>query len=200
MAGSVNPTEFFRKVKILAASIGALGLVGWVSYFSGDDLLFSVFYFIPVSLCAWHLGRPTTLLMALACGLAWWYVDTLDGRAYMLEWYRLRNGAICWLALSLLGWMLHRTKSALLQLERVNQELKRALDDLRRSTEAVRRLQDQMQVVCAWTKQIRVAGKWISIEEFLTRHLQLKLSHGMSPEALQKELADFDALDVPPPR
>ena len=48
--------------------------------------------------------------------------------------------------------------------------------------ETVRTLQDKMITMCAWTKQIEHEGKWISFEEFLHRSLQIKTSHGMSPE------------------
>ena len=46
-----------------------------------------------------------------------------------------------------------------------------ALDEIKRSTEAVRRLQGQLQVVCAWTKRINVEGRWIALDEFLTNEL-----------------------------
>ncbi|MGH9839996.1 MAG: hypothetical protein ACREEM_14525, partial [Blastocatellia bacterium] len=49
--------------------------------------------------------------------------------------------------------------------------------------------------ICAWTKQIKVDDTWISIEDYLTQHLDLKLTHGISKEAAEKYLKDMN-LDI----
>lgn len=44
--------------------------------------------------------------------------------------------------------------------------------------------------ICAWTKRIEIDGRWIPVDEFLSDHLHLKLTHGMSVEGarlFQKE-------------
>jgi hypothetical protein len=41
-----------------------------------------------------------------------------------------------------------------------------------------------LQVVCAWTQRIQVEGKWVTLDEFLTSKLNVRISHGISPEAL----------------
>ena len=85
------------------------------------------------------------------------------------------------------------TRPLLLHLQQARQkelksrlELEKALAELRASTEAVRSLQDQLQVVCAWTHRIRLEGSWVTFDEFLTHKLNLKLSHGISPEAFEQ--------------
>ena len=40
-------------------------------------------------------------------------------------------------------------------------------------------------ILCAWTKRVKEDGKWVPLEEFLERHLQVRVSHGMSDEAHQ---------------
>jgi hypothetical protein len=52
----------------------------------------------------------------------------------------------------------------------------------------MRKLQNQLQVVCAWTKRVHVEGKWISLDEFLTDQLHARVSYGVSPEAMQEVL------------
>ncbi|HSJ03131.1 MAG TPA: hypothetical protein VK956_11795 [Verrucomicrobium sp.] len=71
--------------------------------------------------------------------------------------------------------------------------MKKALAGLEASTTEIRKLQEGLQVVCAWTKWIKVGEVWMTPDEFLTTQLHLKLSHGISPEACQKmtkELTD----------
>jgi PAS domain S-box-containing protein len=49
----------------------------------------------------------------------------------------------------------------------------------------IRKLRQGLLKVCAWTKRIEVDGRWIAIDEFLSRYLHLKLTHGMSDEAVR---------------
>jgi len=69
---------------------------------------------------------------------------------------------------------------------RIREELVKALEDLSRSTEEIRKLQNQLQVVCAWTKRIRVDDQWVDMDKFLAENLQIPISHGISPEALEE--------------
>jgi hypothetical protein len=76
-------------------------------------------------------------------------------------------------------------------------ELEKALAGLKTSTEEIRNLQSQLQVMCAWTHRIRREGKWVTFDEFLTNKLSIKLSHGISPdafEAIQKEVAKSEPI------
>ena len=44
--------------------------------------------------------------------------------------------------------------------------------------------------ICAWTKQVRVAGEWIPIEQYLTDFVGVRLSHGISRDAAEQILRD----------
>jgi CheY-like chemotaxis protein len=54
--------------------------------------------------------------------------------------------------------------------------------------EEIKSLQEHAQVVCAWTDRIQIAGKWLKLTEFLSEHLHLKVTHGVSPEGKQQFL------------
>ena len=58
-------------------------------------------------------------------------------------------------------------------------------------------LQNQPQVVCAWTNRIKVNDEWITITEFLSKHLHVPVSHGISPDAMEQMLKGNDP--KPPP-
>ena len=59
-------------------------------------------------------------------------------------------------------------------------------------TKAKRQIRElsRMLTICAWTKQIKVDDRWIPIEEYLRKHLHLKLSHGISREAAAQIFRD----------
>ena len=174
----------------LVISLGVLLLVSFIDYTTSDEFLFFVFYFIPVSVCAWYLGRNAGLGMAFLSGLAWWLADRLGGHRYSREFFSYWNGLICFLAFAVIGLAVSQLRRALRRREEANAELAKALADLKRSTEKTRELQEHMQVMCAWTKQIQIEGKWIPIESFLTEHLHISLTHGIAPEAAQRLIAD----------
>ena len=67
------------------------------------------------------------------------------------------------------------------------------LEALSTSQGEIAALQEGLVVVCAWTKRIKHEGEWISMDEFLIKHLGLKLTHGISDEAAAEILKGIEA-------
>ena len=63
-----------------------------------------------------------------------------------------------------------------------------AATPLNQTGQVIQELKNQMQVVCAWTGRIKVDDQWMSISDFLSKRLNLMVTHGMSPEAVEKFL------------
>jgi hypothetical protein len=175
----MNRNDAKHRAKVILAILASLMLVSWIDWVTGYESLFFVFYFVPVAICAWHLGRLTTLAISLFCGISWMVVDWLSDHHYPSELVRYWNGFTCFLAFAIVGLVIN-------SLRRSMRELAQALEDVKRTSEEVRKLQSQLQVVCAWTKRIRIDGKWLSLEEFLASKLNVHVSHGISPEAFQE--------------
>jgi hypothetical protein len=53
--------------------------------------------------------------------------------------------------------------------------------------------------MCAWTKRVKDGGHWVSIEEFLDRHLHILVSHGVSDELKASLIAHQEVAVVPEP-
>jgi len=162
-------------------SILSLLLMAYTDFVTGYEFVFSAAYLIPVSVCAWYFGRRTILLMSIASGLTSWLMDI--GHPYFHVRFQYWNGFVCFLISLITGLLLHRLRRTLEERTQMNNELQQALEELRRSTEEIRKLQKGLQVVCAWTKQIKVGEQWMTPDEFLTTQLHLILTHGISPEA-----------------
>jgi hypothetical protein len=177
------------RVKVMLAGIGNLLALSYIHYVTGYEFLFFVFYFIPVSLCGWYLGRPAVLCLAVLTGVSWCFVDILSHHQYPHEFFRYANSFICFLAFGTIGLLVQRLRHSLSEAAKSRQKLEQTLSELNHSTEEIRQLQGQLQVVCAWTKRINVEGKWIALDEFLTDKLGTKVSYGVSPEAMQDMLS-----------
>jgi hypothetical protein len=174
--------------KVILASLANLIAVSYIDYLTGYQYLFFVFYFIPVAMCGWYLGRTAVLCMAILTGMSWCFVDILSHHLYPSEVARYANSFICFLAFGSIGLLLQGLRQSLGEQLRIRRELEDALGEIQRSTAETRKLQGQLQVVCAWTKRINVEGKWIGLDEFLTNKLNAKITYGVSPEAMQEVL------------
>ena len=82
--------------------------------------------------------------------------------------------------------MLGRLKESFLERKLSNRRLCDALYKLQASTAEVRKLQNGLQVVCAWTHRIQVGEEWMTPDDFLRTQLHLNLSHGISPQAFDE--------------
>ena len=95
--------------------------------------------------------------------------------------YYHKDGTIVWVLLSV---SLVRTKSGeplffISQIQDITRQ-KTSEQKLAKATAEIKRLQQRLLKICTWTKRIEVDGKWIPIDEFLTRNLHLKLTPGTS--------------------
>ena len=194
---TANHMSMRFKLKVILASLANLLVLSYIVYLTGYHFLFFVFFFIPVSLCGWYLGRLSVVCMAILSGISWCVVDILSKHQYPFEVFRYANSLICFLAFAIIGLLLQRLRQSLQEQLKIRQDLERALEEIKRSTDAVRQLQGQLQVVCAWTKRINVEGRWIALDEFLTNNLNTKITYGVSPEAMQDVLHTVEESEAP---
>jgi hypothetical protein len=103
---------------------------------------------------------------------------------------------ICFLAFASIGLLLQRLRHSLTEQLRVRRDLEKTLEELNRTTEEARKLQGQLQVVCAWTKRINIEGRWVALDEFLTHQLNTKITYGVSPEAMQEVLDNAEKAEA----
>ena len=111
---------------------------------------------------------------------------------YQMEkrYYR-KNGAIVWvlLSVSLVREEKGRPRFFISQLQDITSR-KESERQLEAASAEIAKLRKGLLKICAWTKRIEIDGRWISVDEFLSDHLHLKLTHGMSVEGarlFQKE-------------
>jgi len=179
--------------KIVVAIGASLVLVGYLDYFTGYEINVSLFYLIPIFLCGWHYSRSVVVCIALLIGTGHWLEDKLSGHIYTHESFRIWNSFNRLVILLIVGLIIHHLRHVLKEKERINQELKKSLEELSASTEEIRKLQSGLQTICAWTKRIKVGEQWVTPEEFLRDQLHLKLTHTISPEASREFVSELKA-------
>ncbi|HKP03246.1 MAG TPA: PAS domain S-box protein [Chthoniobacterales bacterium] len=112
--------------------------------------------------------------------------------AYQMEKrYFHKRGAIVWvlLSVSLARDDKGKPRFFISQIQDITSR-KESERQLGEASAEVVKLRKGLLKICAWTKRIEIDGRWISVDEFLSDHLHLKLTHGMSVEGqriFQKE-------------
>ena len=79
-----------RRNRIVVASIAILLILGWIDYVTSYEFGFFIFYFIPVSITAWYVGRMPGVAMACASAVCWYLADRMTHhpypRPYLIYW------------------------------------------------------------------------------------------------------------------
>ncbi len=194
---SNDPSSARFRFKAICASVVSLVALSYIDYVARCQFLLFIFYFIPVSLCGWYLGRTAVVVMAILTGVSWCFVDIVSAHQYPFEIFRYCNSFICFVAFATIGLLLQSLRQSLQEQGKIRRQLEQTLDDLTRSTDEARKLQQQLHVVCAWTKRIKVEGRWIAMDEFLRDKLNAKVTYGVSPEAMENVLHSAEKAHEP---
>lgn len=161
-----------------------LCVVALLDHVSGTDLQFSVFYFVPIALTAWHLGPKAALIAAVASSAIWWGVDVAGGRSYRTELVEVGNYTLRLISFTAIAVVFLRLRQARDDQRQLNSRLGATVAELQSSMSEIETLRGEMQRVCAWTNRIQSEGKWVSMDQFLTDRLHFKITHGISEEGV----------------
>jgi hypothetical protein len=71
-----------RPALVLTFTVAVLAFTTWLDYLTGYEFGFFIFYFIPVSLAAWLVGRRAGVAIALASGACWFLSDRMANHPY----------------------------------------------------------------------------------------------------------------------
>ena len=143
---------------------------------TGPYLLFPITFIFPVTLSAWFYStRWAYALSVLLPAGRFLIADFVDHQTPLR--YMVLNALIRIAVLLFMAYLVGRTA-------RQTRQLQEQVSDLLR--------------VCAWTRTVEFHGEWISFEEYLRRRFGIKATHGMSPEAVKKFLAELEASDPTP--
>lgn len=162
----------------VAAVVGVFG-IGVVDWLTGYELSFFVFYFAPVALGAWFLGRGAAVALAVLSAFVWFEANRLAGQAFSSAFVTVWDTMVRLVAYLLIGWSA-ATIRHLLERER------ETADTLRRSLAEIRVLEGILPV-CAQCKSIRdKQGVWHRMEVYIEENTQSQFSHGFCPDCARE--------------
>ncbi len=162
-----------------AVAVAALlVVVGWLDIATGYDLQFFIFYFMPVALAAWRLGRGAGLLAAALCAAIWIFADVHSGHVYSNPVFIYWNGGIRLVAFVIIAITVAKLRVTLSVEHALRTEVQNALRE-------VKQLRGLLPI-CSACKRIRDhEGTWVQIEQYVRAHTEAEFTHGICPECMR---------------
>jgi hypothetical protein len=163
-------TRIFEHLKgfALAAGVAAAALVFVADLRTPRGLTVTALYVVPILLTLLSDRAPITFGIATVCSLL-----VFAGYCFSTD-------------IGVPGWMVVADRSLVLLLIWMTAWLG---VEITRAKRRIRELEKWL-TLCAWTKQVNVEGEWIPIERYLSEYCGLKLTHGMSQEALNRFMGE----------
>jgi signal transduction histidine kinase len=85
----MNLSEAFKsqpRLWIFAEMVVASLVIGAVDFATGYQISLFLFYGLPIFAIAWLCDGKSAFLMAILCGLIWWWADAASGHLYVHNW------------------------------------------------------------------------------------------------------------------
>ncbi|MDD3846308.1 MAG: hypothetical protein PHC90_08100 [Syntrophorhabdaceae bacterium] len=170
-----------------AAAAGVF-LIGWGDWLTGYELNFLLFYFAPISICAWFLGFGASAALAVLSILVWLGVNFLTGYTPASHIIAVWNTMIRFFSFLTIGWSVSRIRHALDHEHSTAEDLRRALSEVK--------VLESFLPICAECKKIRdQQGVWQNLEDYIGHHSGTRFSHGYCPECAKKAMEEAGLID-----
>ena len=168
-----------RNFLIMLLSLMLLISIGYFDYFTGE-LGFFIFYFVPIVLLSWFLGKWPGMIMSIASSIVWFAADYYCGIRYsnlaVAVWDTLvvKAGAfsIAAIAIAKLHEAIEKQNALSIELGKAFWYLKRVKD---------------IMPLCAVCGKVKEENCYLGkVEEYIKGHPESGLDYGTCPECIRK--------------
>ncbi len=167
---------------VITAIAGVL-VIGTVDLVTGFEMQFFAFYFWPVSMAAWHIGRGASVWVSVLSALVWFATDMLSGHLHSWHFYVVWNTMVRLFSFAVFGLLVSRVRQLLTEQRTLTEDLRRALSEVK--------VLETFLPICSRCKRIRdQEGSWQELEEYITAHSNTLFSHGYCPECARKAMIE----------
>lgn len=171
--------KFARLIPFVVGGYGMLPILGWLDALTGVELNFFLFYFFPVTIAAWGLGRTHAIVVALLSTAIWFMVNdkgrSLAGGNFSETW----NTVIRLIAFLYVGYIISRLRSARNLAQGEAEVAQRALRE-------VRVLQSILPICCECKKIRNDENSWEQLEGYISSRSDTRFSHSYCPDCAKR--------------
>lgn len=105
--------KLLTTISAIAGSIAISALIGYVDIVTGQEILVTVFYLIPISIAVWYIGSKYGYFIATMCSVIWFYTENVAGRDYSSRLILIWDTAVLAIFLLVFAFMLFEIKKLL---------------------------------------------------------------------------------------
>jgi K+-sensing histidine kinase KdpD len=160
-------------------SFTVVATIGYLDFITGDELNLYVFYFLPVVIAAWFIGRGAAITLSVLSVIAWFLVDYQSGHKFSSHFFAVWDVVFRLVAFFIIGWSLS-------MLRQMFDQERNLVKDLRIALSEVKLLESFLSVCCQCKKIRNDDGSWQPIDSYIAAHTDTKISHGYCPECSRK--------------
>ena len=113
--------ESLHNIIQAAIALGLLAVVGWLNYYTGAELSFSIFYLVPLALVSWSSGRRMGFLFAMLSAFVWYGAEITTDKIYSIREIGYWNTAVRWAFFSVVTYLISAVRNELRTAERLSQ-------------------------------------------------------------------------------
>ena len=167
-----------QRLWLLAACLLTAVAVDGLDYVTGEDYELFVFYFIPIAVAAWWIGREAGILLAMVSAVSWFESDFLSHAPYAWSigaWDTLMRLT----AFLVTAVALAKLRDELTRERKLNTELSDAMAEIKQLRGIL--------PMCSFCRKIRdEQGQWTALEKYISDHSNAQVSHGLCPICYKK--------------
>jgi len=179
----MNTSISLKKIQTWLGITAIIVVFGITDYYTGVELHFFAFYFIPVSIAAWRLGLIPSIITSVLSATVWFVADYYAGHEYTLQVFAIWNTIIRLCSFLIIGGTVSRIHDMLQKEKEISTRLQTTLNQIK--------VLEGILPICASCKKIRnTNGKWQQIEEYIIQHSQAEFTHGLCPQCGRKLLEE----------
>jgi len=108
-----NHLEQNRKQLSVLYAIILIGLIGFVDFVTGPEIVVSVFYLLPISLATWYAGRTAGYTLAVVTLLVWIFADFFSAPVFSHWAIPYWNAFVRFIFVLIVVYLLLRVRNAL---------------------------------------------------------------------------------------
>ncbi len=111
--------------------------LGFIDFLTGFELRIDVFYLLPISFAIWYISKKTAIAVSILSILLIFVSDLLSKPRYAFHFIDLWNLSVVFLFFIIVILSLSKLRATLDEQARLSSELRKALDDLKRTNESL---------------------------------------------------------------